>query len=330
MSITAYVDLARTFFEIMAILGFINWTKRKGKKWLIVSAAILGLAVSTKLLALGSLLIFVILIVILTRKITDLLTYCFLAFVIPLPWFIFSYIQTGNPVYPFFSNIYSVNFNFNLINPLNLPDPISPLYVVFLPISLLIYRKLKPALKIISLYSFFAIIVWCLTPQTGGGRFILPYLPAFSLITVAAINMIKRVALRNVFIGLIVVLALFSIIYRGVANSKYIPVVLGQESKSQFLTNHLNFSFGDFYDTDGYFTKKIKKTDTVLLYGFHNLYYVIFPFIDSSYVKRGDMFNYIAVQGENLPQRFKFWNLIYYNIKTNVQLYSIGGLRWIY
>lgn len=331
MSITAYVDLARTFFEVMALWGFVNWTEKKDKKWIIIPAVLLGLAISTKLLALGSILIFAVLIIIFTHKIVDVLTYCFFALLVPLPWFIFSYIHTGNPVYPFFTNIYPVKFNFTLFNPLNLSDPISPLYIIFIPIAALSYRKLSLRLKLISLYSFLAIIIWYLTPQTGGGRFILPYLPAFSLTTIVVINMIRQIAIRNIFIGLIMILALFSVIYRGAANLRYIPAIFGQESKSQFLANHLNFSFGDFYDTDGYLTKNIKKTDVVLLYGFHNLYYVNFPFIDSSYVKKGDMFNYIAVQGNNnLPQRFKFWNLIYYNKKTNVRLYSIGGLKWIY
>ncbi|MDP2585750.1 MAG: glycosyltransferase family 39 protein, partial [Candidatus Levybacteria bacterium] len=185
MSITAYIDLARTFFEIMALWGFVNWIERKEEKWLIVSAVLLGLAISTKLLAVGSLLIFAILIIIFTRRIFNVLTYCFCALLIPLPWFVFSYIHTANPIYPFFTSIYPVKFNFNLINPLNLSDPISPIYIIFLPIALVLYRKFKLTLKIIALYSFFSIIIWYITPQTGGGRFILPYLPALSLVTVA-------------------------------------------------------------------------------------------------------------------------------------------------
>lgn len=338
MSISAYIDLARTFFEIMALWGFINWIEGKEKKWFILSTVMLGFAISTKLLAVGSLLIFSLLILYFfsRRKINiktvsiGLLDYWVIGLSVVVPWLVFSYIYTGNPVYPFFTNIYPIKFNFNLINPLNLSDPISPLYTIFLPITLVLYKKFKFPLKIVALYSFIAIIIWYITPQTGGGRFILPYLPAFSLITVAIISQINQAALRNIFIGSIVILALFSLIYRGAANSRYIPVILGQQSKSQFLTNHLNFSFGDFYDTDGYFTKKIKKTDTILLYGFHNLYYVNFPFLDSSYVKKGDLFNYIAVQGNNFPERFRFWNLIYYNNKTNVRLYYMGGLKWVY
>ena len=142
MSITAYVDLARTFFEIMALWGFLNWLEKREKKWLIESAVMLGLAISTKLLAVGSLLIFLVLIVLFyyrhsgkrsaprisqgnrrfwTRRVPDgnpssqnngnnsvlrnLFSYWFIALLIPSPWFVFSFIHTGNPVYPFFENI---------------------------------------------------------------------------------------------------------------------------------------------------------------------------------------------------------------------------------
>jgi hypothetical protein len=338
MSITAYIDFARTFFEIIALWGFINWAERQEKKWFIVSAVLMGLAISTKLLAIGSLLIFSSLIIYVSfcrkEKIKTvfirLVSYWIIGLFIALPWFIFSFIHTGNPVYPFFTNVYRVKPNFYLINPLNLSDPISPLYIIFLPVALLLYRKLKLLLKVISLYSFFAIIVWYITPQTGGGRFILPYLPAFSLISVVTIEMINRIRLRYILNGIIIFFALFSISYRGAANSKYIPVILGKESKSQFLTNHLNFSFGDFYDTEGYFTEQIKQGDRVLLYGFHNLYYVNFPFIDSSYIEKGSTFNYVAVQDASLPERFSYWNLIYYNSMTKVKLYSLGGKKWVY
>ncbi len=338
MSITAYIDLARTFFEIMALWGFIEWFEKKKKKWFILSAVMLGFAISTKLLALGSFLIFSILIVYIAFSKKEeiktvfnrLLSYWIIALFIVFSWLVFAFINTGNPIHPFFTNIYPAKFNFGLINPLNLPDPISPLYVISLPLAVFLYGKLKLPLKVISLYSFIAIVVWQITPHTGGGRFILPYLPAFSIVSVAIIEKIGQVKLRFLFVGAIIAFALFSIFYRGVANSKYIPVILGKESKSQFLSSHLNFSFGDFYDTDNYFEDNIKTDDKVLLYGFHNLYYVDFPFIDSSYVKKGNAFNYIAVQEGELPERFRFWDLIYYNDKTNVRLYSIGGLRWVY
>lgn len=334
MSITAYIDLARTFFEIMVLWGFLNWLEEKKVKWLVISAIMLGLTISTKLLAIGSLIIFTVLMLNIyfqSRKINlrFIIAYWAIALFIPLPWFIFSFIHTGNPFYPFFTNIYPVKFNLNLTNPLSLSDPISPLYVVLIPLAVIFYRKFNPMLRVLLLYSVLAIIIWYITPQTGGGRFILPYLPVLSILSVAVIGMMRQ-RIRNIFIILIIFLALFSIFYRFAANLKYIPVILGKETKAHFLSNHLNFSFGDFYDVDGYFAKTIKSQDKVLLYGFHNLYYVNFPFIDSSYVKKGDTFNYIAVSGNNLPDRFKMWNLIYLNSKTNVRLYSIGGIKWVY
>jgi hypothetical protein len=134
----------------------------------------------------------------------------------------------------------------------------------------------------------------------------------------------------NIALTVILLLACITIGYRGIANVRYLPVVLGQQSKDDFLTKHLNFSFADFYDTDRYFKTHIKPSDTVLLYGFHNLYYVDFPFIDSSYVKKGDKFTYIATQRTELPKRFQKWHVVYKNPITFVTLYKSGEKIWEY
>lgn len=349
-SITGYIDLARTFFELMALWGFINFWEKGEKKWLIESAVMLGLAISVKLLSIGSIFIFIPLIFYYyifykknTKKlIPNIITFILLALIVPLPWFIFSFIYTGNPAYPLFTNIYPVSLDFNLFNPINfikemwsfftnLPDPISPLYVIFLPLVIINFRKFNSLLRIISFYSLLAIILWYITPRTGGGRFILPYLPTFSIVVAGTISAVQNNRyLYKLSLMLVIITAFLSIGYRGIANSKYIPIILGKQTKSEFLTKHLNYSFGDFYDTDGYFKKNITSKDTVLLYGFHNLYYVDFPFIDSSWVRKGDRFNYIATQNSDLSKRFINWNLIYYNPKTHVNLYSLGRMKWVY
>jgi len=393
-SITAYVDLARTFFEIMAFWGFVNFWKKGSKKWLVESAIMLGLAISTKLLALGSLIIFTVLLVyplffknpprrshgfadaqpatVRGAAIIKLFVYWVICLLIPLPWFVFSYINTGNLVYPFFTEIYNIGFNIELLDPIRFvrevwsifmesSDPISPIYIIFLPIVILtFFRRFRDSgqarmtiLQLIALYSFLAIIVWYFTPRTGGGRFILPYLPAFSIVVARVVDRMgiyssrdpssdgelrsfkvldfaRTINFRLLCIGLIIFVSLISILYRGFANSRYVPVVLGKQTKADFLSSNLNFSFGDFYDTDGYFKKHIKLSDNVLLYGFHNLYYVDFPYIDSSWAKKGDSFDYIAVQNTNLPKRFRDWDIIYLNPKTQVKLYSKGGIKWAY
>lgn len=351
-STTAYVDLARTFFEVMALWGFINWVETKEKKWLVESAVMVGLAISTKLLAIGSIGIFLALILIndlwISKKIKirntifNLAIFLLFSLLVPLPWFIFSLIHTGNPVYPVFSNAYKVSLEWQILNPIifirdmwqlfmRLADPISAIYILFLPLVILLFKNFRKETKLVTLYSLLAIIVWYVTPRTGGGRFILPYLSAFSIVTAASMDIIWKIrGIRILCIASIIIVFLISIVYRGVANVKYLPVILGKQTKSEFLTNNLNFSFGDFYDTDNYFRDNIKAFDNILLYGFHNLYYINFPFIDSSWVKRGDKFNYIAVQNTDIPERFKYWNLIYQNPKTGVKLYSPGGTEWVY
>lgn len=347
-SITAYVDLTRTFFEILALLAFIYWIQKNQIKWLIISAIMLGFAISVKLLAVTSLFIFLILIitVLFIRKtrlrffLFSLFLFTFFSLLIPLPWFILSFINTGNPIYPFFTNLYQVGLNTNFINPFSLvksfwalfmqsTDPISPLYIIFLPLLIYWIRKFTFELKIILLYTSIAFVFWYITPRTGGGRFILPYLPALSIIVGGIISgAVKIRRLKQVCFVLIILISISSIFYRGIANYKFMPVIFAKETKTQFLTDHLNFNYGDFYDTDHYFDKQIKQTDKVLLYGFHNLYYVNFPFTDSSYIKKGEKFNYIAIQNQNIPKRFDNWSIIYFNPKTHVKLYLLKGERW--
>jgi len=339
-SITAYIDLTRTFFEILALWGFINWWENQRLKWLMLSAILVGFSITTKLLAIGSLVIFTVLIlmkILPSRMTKNIFLYWISALVIPLPWLIFSYFHTENPVYPFFTHMYPVSLlpvnpilffkeTWNLLT--HSSDPLSPLYIIFLPLIIYCYPSFKKEIKLIAWYSLLGIIVWYFTPRTGGGRFIIPYLPAFSMVVAACINEVlqKKQTYGSFFakflVALVILVSLISIGYRLAANSKYIPALIGKESKQQFFTTHLNFSYGDFFDTDDYFKNHIKQNDMVLLYGFHNLYYVDFPFIDASWVKKREKFTAIATQNIQLPERFKNWQLVYENKQTMVKLYK--------
>jgi len=349
-SITAYVDLSWAFFELMALWGILNWFENKSRRWLLVSGLMLGLAISVKVIAFESLIIFLGLFIYdmyqhkskILLLIKNYSVFFGASIIVPLPWFIFSFINTGNFFYPYFSKLavdsgqtFSLlNFTFilrdfyNLF--LNLNDPISPLYLILLPVILVALKKSDFRIKMMFTYAFLGFLIWYLIEQVRGGRFLLPYLPAFSILASYSIYKLKSRNMQKFLIVVVILVALSSVSYRALANSKYLPVILGQETKAEFLTKNLNFSFGDFYDTDGYFQKQIKASDKVLLYGFHNLYYLDFPFIDSSFVKKGDKFNYIAVQNSILPERFSDWKEIYYNKITKVGLYSKGGKQCVY
>lgn len=364
-SITAYIDLARAFFELLSVYAFVNFYSTQKRKWFILSAVMIGFAIATKVLAIGSLFIFLVLLTYYgwQKKATvkSILSHNFfyaaIAVSIPLPWFIFSFVNTENPFYPFFTKTYAVAASNSLINPIyfvqslwNLfvhsPDPLSPVYIMFLPLMLVLIIKigLPPHLNplphgeeikkqnswmYIYLYATLSLLVWYITPNTGGGRFIVPYLPVYSLLVVSLFTYRFPKWFKKSMVAIILIIAIISIGYRGVANKKYLPVIVGHETKQEFLTNNLNFHFGDFYDTDAYFAKHITSSDKVLLYGFHNLYYVDFPFVDSSYVRSGDRFNYIAVQHGTIPQQFANWKPVYQNQKTGVHLYSLNDKQWV-
>lgn len=342
---TAYIDLGRTFFEVMAVYGLIRFVQEKKELWLIESAIMLGLAIATKLIAIGSLMVIVSVLIFLFRsnlvkavKISAL--YSVIAFLVPLPYFIFAYLQTGNPVYPLFTEFYTTQLqSFSLLSfPSQIwsvfvvgSDPINPLYIIVLPLLFFVWSRFSNRDRLIGIYVIASLIVWLITPRTGGGRFLLPYLPIFSLFVVMIITRLQQPYLRNAIIFIAIIVGFSTIGYRGIASAKYIPVIIGTESKEEFLKNNLNFQFGDFYDTTGYFAENINIADRVLIYGVHNLWYVNFPFVHESYIQEGDEFNYILAPSDMvLPERFSVWKPQYVNGEVGVTLYSQGGNRWVY
>jgi hypothetical protein len=326
----------------MALWAFLLWFELRKRKWLIISAIMVGFAICTKLLALGSVGIFVILILYTAyekRKcnvsvIRDVSLFVITALVVALPWFLYAFMNTGNPVYPLFSNSIELSSEKRLVinflpdvwkGFMQSSDPISPIYMIFLPLIIIFYLKFSKESKLVTLYSLLAIIIWYLTPRMGGGRFLLPYLPAFSILCAAVLFYIsnkRNHMLYRFLLGIIIFVSVTTIGYRAAATYKYLPVLTGEQTKTEFLNNNLNFNFGDFYDTDNYFSQHINSTDRVLLYGFHNLYYVEFPYIHATWVAKGDTFNYIAVQGDGFPVKYRNWQLIYSNDKTTVKLYQ--------
>lgn len=343
-STTAYIDLARTFFEFLALYGFLNFLETKDKIWFIESAVMLGLAISTKLVSVGSLIVFAILIVVsfnepAQEKVKSIGKYAVIALLVATPWFIFSLINTGNPIYPLFSG-YGIHLSYlypwNIVSDLwnvfvHAEDPINPIYIIIFPLVLYTFRNFSKPIKLVIIYCLAAIGVWILTPRTGGGRFMLVYLPAFSVLTAYTLSVLKDRFLKSVLIALIILLSIVTIGYRSLAQIQYSAYLTGHQSKNEFLSKHLNTQFGDFYDNGNYLANLITDKDMVLTYGIHNLYYADFPFVDSTYIQPGTEFDYILVGGDaQLPSRFKNWQLVYSNSQTHIKLYNFQKQVWVY
>ncbi|MEK7813275.1 MAG: glycosyltransferase family 39 protein, partial [Candidatus Desantisbacteria bacterium] len=122
-------DLGLVFYEIMAVYAFVNWitTEQKGQKtgqkWLFMSALMCGFAIGVKYTGGICTVILIIGVVwegIWSRHgfryiITNLSLLMIIPLILNLPWFIRSFIYTGNPVYPmlypYFSSINWNDFN---------------------------------------------------------------------------------------------------------------------------------------------------------------------------------------------------------------------------
>ena len=186
------------------------------------------------------------------------------------------------------------------------------------PINIFLLLVYIGAFLFLIVFCISTYLVWYLTSQSGGSRFLVTSIAAFSLVSYLAVLKIKNSFIEKFVAIVILALAVTNILYRGVASLKFIPVIIGVESKEKFLMGHLNFSFGDFYDENSDI-KKLVGSNVVLMKNTHNLYYVDFPFtIDEWYAKR---YKYVLYQSLTKPDEKN--NLIYRNIKTQTWLYKL-------
>ncbi|HVT00814.1 MAG TPA: glycosyltransferase family 39 protein, partial [Patescibacteria group bacterium] len=262
----SFIDSARTFFECLSVYYLIKFIVEKREQDLTKIGVSLGLAVATKILAIGSLFPVSVVLFVDGVNLKKIIKVIFISILIPFPWLVFSYIYTGYPFYPFFSSYFPSAPGIDLLAPIKLlrsPDPISPIYFICLPLIFFYYKKFNIKIKYLFVYSMLSFIIWWIFPQTGGGRFIMAYLPAYSVLVAALLYYVnKKLAVFLVFI--IFIIGTISTVYRFGANAKYLPFLLGQESRSAFLVKNLNYKFGDFYDTDNYFANHIHSGDRVL------------------------------------------------------------------
>ena len=240
-----------------------------------------------------------------------------------LPFAVVNLKTTGNPLYPFFEKFgfgkeYILNgFWYWFSRPLRLFfDPIYRVGPVILILFLLSFRiRNKKKLPILLVF-----MIWWLGPGTGFGRFALFLL---ALLSVKAASLLSVKKISSLVVMLIIVQAMIGIGGRAYGNQKYLKVILGKQTKADFLKQHLKFHFGDFYDIDGWFKDNIKSTDKVLIYNIHNLYYVDFPFDHQSWADSNQDYTHILV-GDNqpLPEKHGDLSLQYTNPVTRVKLYK--------
>lgn len=109
-----YVDTAFAYFEFLGLYAFLVWAQQKERSWLLLSAALTGLAMAIKYQGLQTLLAMNLFILGMAAfKITSesysgvrawraLVPFNLVALSVASPWYIKNFLWLGNPVYPLF------------------------------------------------------------------------------------------------------------------------------------------------------------------------------------------------------------------------------------
>lgn len=99
---TAYVDLTAALYSLLVVYALLNYLSLKDRRWAVMAGLLAGMAAGTKMTALVMIAVAVVWILWSKKpQLKTALAVVFLALVIAAPWYIKSFVYTGNPVYPF-------------------------------------------------------------------------------------------------------------------------------------------------------------------------------------------------------------------------------------
>ena len=224
LSTIPYVDLALAFYSTGALLAFLVWKEGKDVKWLLLSAASAGLAAGTKYNGLYIPLILAFMILYASkndRPLRAILIFISISIAVASPWYIKNVIQTGNPFYPLFFNIFGglkipeqptvpiflkrqLFYGENWFDILSIPvrvffqgrdddmqhfdGVLNPVLLIFL---LFAFRIKNQEIRYIGVFSLFYFLLVFFTDYMQI-RYLLPILPALVILTVTGINRIME------------------------------------------------------------------------------------------------------------------------------------------
>lgn len=213
---SAYVETGLACFIFFGVYAFSNWLDTDETYWIVLSAAFLGFSAAAKYSALFFLALFGFIIVlkeIKKRSFRQIALFTLIVALIAGPWYLRNYYYTGNPVFPFFSEVFGyrlwnstdlqgllgTNHAYGagkslqsfLLLPWNLAfnqkkflmeAPFSQIYFFALPFLLLslLHSKIRELFIIVFLYTLF----WFSTAQVL--RYLFPVIPLLSLAVAAS------------------------------------------------------------------------------------------------------------------------------------------------
>ena len=308
----AMVEIPLAFYTLISIYSLFRWMESNNVSWLILSGILSGFIASIKLTGYIHTIIICIIIFywILFKKkgsigytIKQLFYFAGISTLISFPWYLKTYIYTGNPVFPLMYNLFGgryfnsyvseqlslflgyYGYGKDIFNYLLLPwnitmhgtifdavTGITPIFLAFIPMLFFIRTNLN--IKYLMFYSFAFITIWFLLSQQA--RFLLPVFLLLSIVSAyTVINLLERYPVKHFISALIIFMLSFNLLLSIGINIKKFPVVFGFESEEKYLDNLKDFNP---YNVS-MVINSLDKTTKTLLIGLHRGYY-----IDNDYI----------------------------------------------
>ncbi len=229
---TAYSDLAVAFSTGMVLYSIFAYLESGEHRWLLMAGTCMGIALGTKNLALLALVAAVVVLSmrlwLMHRRLSGIIrpvTYFLLvALLLSLPWYLRSYVASGNPVFPDLYHVFGASpperwseqterglqhFKDNFgrprsaVNLVLLPWDMTahaarygaapgPLFLLFLP-ALLLVRGKGPTTRWLLLFLGIYVLLWASPLSSFQGRFLIPIVPVLALVTATAFNRLAGV-----------------------------------------------------------------------------------------------------------------------------------------
>ena len=298
LSVYADTDLGFAFFQWMALYAFVNWTHSDSRRDLMASAMFAGFAAGCKYpgaLCIPVLLLAV-LVRCLTRRgkpssLLEPFLFFALAGLVTSPWYLKNWLLTGNPVWPYLSHLFpSRDVDPSLLNlalhdysrsfvprtlwnallfPLRVTvEPqsfdgwahaVGPLLVGLFPLIGTI-RKVPKVLWGLSAYAYFLLLVVFSTVQIC--RYALPAWTCLSVVSAfACLHCLETRGRVTRFLvgGMVLLASCVSLLFAGAYLAYRLPVVIGREQESAFLSRRL-----DLFDTLTYANRNLEAGSRIV------------------------------------------------------------------
>ena len=293
---SSYIDIPVAFLVFMSVYCLIIWINYNKNSWLWMSAVMTGLSIASKHTALFFAVTTTLLAIFFLFKkekysaIKKIIAYGLIVLLFALPWYVRSYIDSGNPIWPYANDIfkghywddrltnefihgYKVGYGNSIIDFIKLPWNLTmdssafvmllgwnAIFLAFVPL-LLFYKKIKNVTFYLLVHSILSTVIWFRGLRAM--RYLAIY-PALSLISADVVNdLLNKKIVRKIIIFLLLITYAFSIVlWLGIFGSK-MSYVFGLESEEGFYSK-LNDRNG--YLVFDYINKNLPKESIIFLF----------------------------------------------------------------